>query len=137
MIALRSPISLDEFEVSACDVARAVTLPPDAYTDDEFHRFELAAVWERSWVCVGRVDQLANVGDYFTTTLAPGEPVIVARDDAGINVMSSVCQHRGMCVTAPAKRTRADWMAAPPECSGHTRTFRCPYHWWTYDLSGP
>jgi len=136
MTSPRSPIPLDAFEPSACEVERAVTLPPGAYTDRDFYRFELEAIWSRSWVCVGRVDQIPNVGDYFTTTLAPNEPVIVAREEAGINVMSSVCQHRGMCVTAPAKRTRADWMSPPPECSGHTRTFRCPYHWWTYDLSG-
>ena len=136
MSAPPCPIPLDAFESSACGVERAVTMPPAAYTDEGFYRFEVAAVWERSWVCVGRVDQVADVGDYFTTTLAPGEPVIVTRDEDGVNVMSSVCQHRGMCVTAPAQRTRADWMEVPPECSGHTRTFRCPYHWWTYDLSG-
>ena len=134
---LRSPISLVEFDASATDIDRAVTLPPRAYTDHDFHEFELAAVFDHSWLCVGRVDEIPDEGDYFTTTLHGDEKVIVARDSDGeINVMSSVCQHRGMCLTAPAKRDRADWYEEPGEQWGNTRTFRCPYHWWTYDLDG-
>jgi phenylpropionate dioxygenase-like ring-hydroxylating dioxygenase large terminal subunit len=50
--------------------------------------------------------------------------------------MSSVCQHRGMCITAPEERPRAEWFEPPPETSGNARTFRCPYHWWTYNIDG-
>ena len=134
---LVSPIPLEEFEASATDIDLAVTLPPGAYTRADFHDFELAAVFDRSWLCVGRVDEIPEPGDYFTTTLPGGEKVIVARDKQhNVNVMSSVCQHRGMCVTAPAKRERDSWYAEPGEQRGNVRTFRCPYHWWTYDLDG-
>ena len=132
-----SPVHLSEFEASVTDISRAMTLPPKVYTDQAFYEFEIEAVWDRGWICVGRVDQIPKPGDYFTKTLVGGEPVIVARDNQnGINVISAVCQHRGMCVMAPAKRLRADWFVPPPECSGNTGTFRCPYHWWTYDLRG-
>ena len=136
-LPLVSPIPLEEFEASAAGVDRAVTLPPGAYTRADFHEFELAAVFERSWLCVGRADEVPEPGDYFTSTLPGGERVIVVRDRGGeIKVMSSVCQHRGMCVTAPAKQPRESWLDEPGEQRGSVRTFRCPYHWWTYGLDG-
>ena len=75
---LASPIPLEEFEASATDIDSAVTLPPGAYTRADFHAFEMAAVFDRSWLCVGRIDEIPGPGDYFTTTLPGGEKVIVA-----------------------------------------------------------
>jgi phenylpropionate dioxygenase-like ring-hydroxylating dioxygenase large terminal subunit len=135
--AKRSPISLDVFEPSTVEPADAVGLPPDAYTDPEFFHFEVEATFGHEWMCIGRVDQIPNAGDFFTTTLAGGEQVIVDRTaDGRINVMTTVCQHRGMCITAPAERPKGEWLELPPDVSGNTRTFRCPYHWWIYDLEG-
>src|SRR5438067_667866 len=128
---LSSPIPLDEFDASTGRAVAAIGLPPAAYTDEAFFEFECAAIFEREWHCLGRVEQIADPGDYFTTMLLGREPVIVARNSQGdVNVISSVCQHRGMCVTAPPERHRDEWFASPPEVCGHTRTFRCPYHWW-------
>jgi phenylpropionate dioxygenase-like ring-hydroxylating dioxygenase large terminal subunit len=65
------------------------------------------------------------------------EPLIVVRNTRGeVNVLSAVCRHRGMVITSPANRLQPEWTAPPPETSGHCSTFRCPYHWWTYDLDG-
>ena len=131
------PIPLDEFERSTGDVNEAVGLPPAVYTDPAFFAFERRAVFASEWLCVGRTEQIPEVGDYFTVTLAGTEPVIVVREPGGtVNVMSSVCQHRGMCITAPPERPREDWFAPIPQVSGSARTFRCPYHWWIYDLEG-
>lgn len=133
----KSPIPLNEFESSAVALDQAVTLPPAAYTSAEFYEFEQRAIWDHAWMCVGRTDQIPNPGDYFTTELAGGERVIVDRNaDGEIVVMSEVCQHRGMCITAPEKRDRDDWFAEVPHSEGNTRTFKCPYHWWIYDLNG-
>ncbi len=133
---IKSPIPLELFEPSDQDFATAVTLPPAAYTDPAFHDFEMKAVFESEWVCVGRVDQVPEPGDYFTITVL-NEPLIVTRNTEGeIRVMSSVCQHRGMCVTAPAERPKEEWLELPPETQGNTKRFKCPYHWWVYDLDG-
>jgi phenylpropionate dioxygenase-like ring-hydroxylating dioxygenase large terminal subunit len=134
---MRSPIELSDLEAAARPVEEAVGLPPACYVDPEFHDFEIAAVFETEWLCLGRSSQIPRPGDYFTATLLGHEPVIVARTtDGEINVMSSICQHRAMCITASAEQPKADWFAEPAECSGSTRSFRCPYHWWTYDLDG-
>ena len=134
---LTCPISLAEFAASATHIDKAVTLPPAAYIDTDFYDFERAAGFDRSWLGVGRLDEIPNEGDFFTTTLLGQEKVIVTRGrNKEVHVISAVCQHRGMCVTAPAKRDRRSWYVEPGEQRGNTRTFRCPYHWWTYDLDG-
>ncbi len=137
MAPLHSPVPLADIEPAAKPVDVAVGLPPACYTDDDFFRFEKAAVFDTEWLCVGRSSQIPEPGDYFTATLLGDEPVIVVRNrDGQINVMSSICQHRAMCITAPAERPKEHWFDPPPECRGSTRNFRCPYHWWTYDLDG-
>jgi phenylpropionate dioxygenase-like ring-hydroxylating dioxygenase large terminal subunit len=130
------PIPLDELDASAKEFDEAVVLPAACYTDPAFFEFESEAGFAREWVCLGRTDMVPNIGDYCTTTVL-GEPLIVVRNRDGlVQVLSAVCRHRGMVITAPADRPEAEWTADPPEMKGTCTTFRCPYHWWTYDLDG-
>ena len=51
--------------------------------------------------------------------------------------MSGVCPHRGMCVTADLDGIDDQNMLEPTKLlSGNARYFRCPYHWWVFDLEG-
>ena len=112
---------LEDFERSTAPVDDAQLLPPAIYTSDEFFEFERRAIFDHDWLCVGRADQVAQPGDYFTITLL-GEPLIVVRDKAGdIRVLSAVCRHRGMVIA---------------EGSGHVNSFLCPYHHWVYGTDG-
>jgi phenylpropionate dioxygenase-like ring-hydroxylating dioxygenase large terminal subunit len=121
-MSLRSPLPLDSFDLSIEDPMAARFLPPAAYTSEEFFRFELEAIWEREWICVGRLEEVPNTGDYFTTTIA-NEPLIVSRvSEDEVAVMSAVCRHRGMIV--------ADGKG---NCG---KAFVCPYHHWSYDRAG-
>jgi phenylpropionate dioxygenase-like ring-hydroxylating dioxygenase large terminal subunit len=96
----------------------------------------MEAVFAKEWICLGRTDMVPNAGDYYTATVL-GEPLIVVRNrDEEVKVLSAVCRHRGMVITAPADRPEPEWSADPPETKGNCRNFRCPYHWWTYDLDG-
>ncbi|MGV3456480.1 aromatic ring-hydroxylating oxygenase subunit alpha [Sphingomonas sp.] len=120
MTLLTDPF-FDSLGTSILETVEAETLPPACYTDEEFYRFEKQALFYREWLCVGRVEWLAQPGDYFTTTHA-NEPLVIALDRAGtIQAMSSVCQHRAMLVA---------------EGKGNARGFTCPYHHWSYDLDG-
>lgn len=101
--------------------AREKMLPAGCYTAPEFFAFEQAEVFGRTWICVGRIEQVADAGDCLATEVA-GEPILVVRgEDGTIRALSAVCQHRGEIITCPAK--------------GAT-TLRCPLHFWTYDLEG-
>ncbi len=133
---IESPIPLESLRRSSGTFVDAVGLPPSVYSDADFHAFEMEAVFGSEWLCVGRQEQIPDAGDYLSV-MRVGEPLLVVRTSNGsIHVMSAVCQHRGMCVTANTNRTDDDMLDPPDLESGSTRTFRCPYHFWVYDLEG-
>lgn len=100
---------------------RASAMPPSVYTSEAFLAEELQHIFAQDWFCVGRVDALANAGDYLTCELA-GQPILVIRDrDGKLTALSNVCLHR---------------MSTLLEGQGNTRAIVCPYHAWTYNLDG-
>lgn len=104
--------------------AAAPMLPAECYTSPEFFEFEQKLVFARSWMCVGRVEQIPSVGDYLAPNIA-GEPLLVVRQaDGGIRAMTAVCQHRGQLIAVEAG------------CTGSSRAFRCPLHHWAFALDG-
>lgn len=44
----------------------SVSLPPDAYLSPELNALEVRAIFERSWLCVGREEYAPAPGDYYT-----------------------------------------------------------------------
>lgn len=85
-------------------------------------RLEVERIFHREWLCVGRADDLANAGDYLTTDL-PGLPIVTIRDTAGaLSTFSNICRHRLMRLLE-GRGNRA-------------RAIVCPYHAWSYDLTG-
>ena len=96
-------------------------MPAGFYTSPEFLALELEGLFRKEWVCIGRVEEAAAPGDYWTIDLL-GEPLLVVRaGDGRLRVFSNVCRHRGM----PVANGR-----------GNAQHLRCPYHAWTYDLRG-
>src|SRR5476651_1986437 len=70
-------------------------LPAGCYTEPAFFAFEQAEVFSRSWICVGRVEQVTAPGDVLATEVA-GEPVLITRGENGtVRALSAICQHRG------------------------------------------
>jgi phenylpropionate dioxygenase-like ring-hydroxylating dioxygenase large terminal subunit len=111
----------DGMESSIVDVNAACMLPPACYTDPAFFAFELAAIFSKEWLCVGREAWIRTPGEYFSADQAGERIIIVRRQDGTVAALSAVCQHRAMLVA---------------EGRGKTRTFICPYHHWTYGLDG-
>ena len=104
------------------DLYRARHMPGDVYTSSEVYNLEREQIFMRSWLCVGRVEEIPEPGDYYASRIM-GEPFLVVRgDDGNINAFSNSCRHRGVEV---AKIGR-----------GSVKQFSCPYHAWTYDLRG-
>ena len=98
-------------------------LPGRDYCAPEIYALEQERIFYRSWFCVGREEQLPEVGDFLTADVA-GESILVARagEDA-LRAFYNVCQHRGSRLCE--------------EASGHVgRAFLCPYHAWSYGLDG-
>jgi Rieske 2Fe-2S family protein len=86
------------------------------------YALECKAVFARSWICVGRAEDLAETGGFVTAEIA-GKPILMVRgEDGSIAGFHNVCRHRGACLVQ--------------EPSGTARSFRCNYHGWTYGTDG-
>jgi Rieske 2Fe-2S family protein len=106
-------------------------LPKRMYVDDAFWRIERERVLCRSWFCVGRLDDLGlDRPGRLAVVDVVGESVLVTRDLSGsLHAAYNVCRHRGSQVVP------VDSPADAPACLA-VGALRCPYHSWTYDLSG-
>lgn len=102
--------------------AEAPMLPPECYTSEAFFEFERLQVFPRSWICIGREEEIPQPGDYLTPRIGDEPLLVVRRTDGAIGAMSAVCRHRGQVI------------AVEPGSAG--TGFRCPLHFWRYDLSG-
>jgi phenylpropionate dioxygenase-like ring-hydroxylating dioxygenase large terminal subunit len=112
--------------LAALPLERAETLPPEAYFSPAVYDLEIDNIFRRDWLCVGRVDQMPNPGDYITADIV-GEPVVVTRDEDGsLHALSRVCRHRFMDILDPG--------LCP--ATGNLKRLTCPYHTWTYKLDG-
>ena len=99
----------------------AFQLPGELYCAEDVVTLEKDRIFMKTWLCVGREEQIPASGDYFTGRIVD-EPFVVARDaDGKINAFMNMCLHRGVPVASGC---------------GNKRNFSCPYHAWTYDLQG-
>jgi choline monooxygenase len=103
-------------------LAEASTIPAPWYFDPRISELEQSSVFSGSWQVVGRLDQVRDVGQFFTTELA-GEPLVVVRaEDGFLHTFFNVCRHHAATVVT--------------EPQGLAKQFRCPYHGWTYGIDG-
>jgi hypothetical protein len=58
-----TPIARELLAPSLAPFGRSSTLPAAAYTDEAVLRWEQECFFDRSWVCVGRSDGLAEAGN--------------------------------------------------------------------------
>ena len=106
---------------------------PSSYRDStspEFYDAEREAIFKRTWLNVGRAEQVPRKGTYFTKELdAAGTSVIIVKDGGGeIRAFHNICRHRG---------NKLVWQDYPrEETKGSCRQFTCKYHGWRYDLEG-
>lgn len=97
--------------------------PYQWYVDQEFYEQEKKEVFERCWLPVGRVDQVAKTGQYFSSDILGNPFVVVRGEDNKIYAHHNVCRHKGAAI--------AD------ECGIlSSGCFTCPYHGWQYHLDG-
>lgn len=116
-----SIFSPEYYSATRKPLTQASALPGWCYVSPEWYAREIETLFLRDWLCVGRVEQIPQRGDFFSIEIA-GRPLIVVRDEEQkIRVHSAVCRHRGAVIT---------------QGSGKCRAFVCPYHNWTYSLSG-
>ncbi len=110
---------LERYE--ALEIGEARALPMEMYTSPALFELEMERVFRKEWLCVGRLEQVRERGDYFSVEIL-GEPLVIVRGaDDQVRALSSVCRHRYYSAV---------------EGAGNAKSFRCPYHRWVYGLDG-
>jgi carnitine monooxygenase subunit len=103
------------------DPARSMSLRSESYTDPRWAAVDLKAIFARTWQWICHVEQLGESGSYVAATIAE-MPIAVVRDRSGeLRAFYNVCKHRAHELLSG---------------QGITRNIVCPYHAWTYDLTG-
>jgi phenylpropionate dioxygenase-like ring-hydroxylating dioxygenase large terminal subunit len=106
---------------------------PVSYEDSispEHYEKERDAIFRKTWLNVGRVEQLARVGSYFTRELdaARTSVIVVKAGEGDVRAFHNICRHRG---------NKLVWNDFPQEeTQGFCRQFTCKYHGWRYGLEG-
>jgi len=91
------------------------------YSDPAHLAREQQALFRRHPILMGFASQWPAPGAFSTDDYA-GVPILIARGrDGSLRAFLNVCRHRGAKVA---------------QGCGEARAFSCPYHAWTYDLTG-
>ena len=115
------PSALQQADLNPQSLQQARTLPAYAYADPEFHAFDAAAIFARTWQFIGRADQVKDPGDHLVAEIG-GKPVIAVRSNDGVlRGFFNVCKHRAGPLAVD---------------NGNTRFLQCRYHGWVYTLEG-
>jgi phenylpropionate dioxygenase-like ring-hydroxylating dioxygenase large terminal subunit len=97
-------------------------LPAWAYNHPEMTRLEYERLLKPSWQIVCHVNSIPSPGDFVTLDLGPDTVVAVRNSQGEIQAFHNVCRHRGARILEGAGN-----------CPG---AITCPYHGWSYRLSG-
>jgi len=98
------------------------SLPQALYNDPDIFAFDMEAIFARSWLLVGFEAELPKPGSYLALTIGRW-PIVVVRDRAGaLRAFHNSCRHRGAQICADGR--------------GANVRLVCPYHRWTYELTG-
>ncbi|MGI8533855.1 MAG: aromatic ring-hydroxylating oxygenase subunit alpha [Candidatus Limnocylindrales bacterium] len=122
MAVVRSPVTAAEVAAVRRPVDRASLLPPRVFHDQDVFAFEQESWFARTWLCIGREEDVAATGDYVLATVADESVIVVRSGDGELRAFHNVCRHRGSLIVT--------------EAQGHLVRFQCPYHAWTYELDG-
>ena len=96
----------------------------EPYYSEAHYELEKQRLFRRTWLSIGRVEQVAEPGDYFVFDLAVADTsiLVVRGEDNQIRGFHNMCSHRG---------NKLVW-----EEKGSSMAFPCRLHGWTYLTDG-
>ncbi len=103
------------------DPAKSMSLRSEAYTELPWSQMDQQAIFSRTWQWVCHSEKLVKPGSYVSATVAQMPIAVVRGRDGELRAFYNVCKHRAHELLSG---------------SGTTRAIICPYHAWTYDLTG-
>jgi Rieske 2Fe-2S family protein len=110
-------------------------MPAEAYTSHEVLAWELRHLYAGAWTCLGRVEDLLPSAGRASGEGGATKPVtqravrvgdvaaLLVRDGDDVRMFANTCRHRGHELL-------------PDGGGSDRRSIVCPYHAWSYDLTG-
>ena len=96
-------------------------VPIDRYFSRAWHEREVEKVWRKTWQFACRIEEIPAVGDHVVYDIVHDSLIIVRSAPDEVRAYVNSCLHRGTQL-----RTGA----------GSVKSFRCPFHGWTWNLDG-
>jgi len=113
----------EQFEQVRQNIKYAHTIPPEAYYDPGYHEAEMQQIFGKQWFCVGHTAEIPKRGDTKVVDVG-SQSFILTHDKKGkFNCFYNVCRHRGARLIEDGEVQ-------------NRKRLNCPYHWWSYRLSG-
>jgi Rieske 2Fe-2S family protein len=120
----RAPLPDVGLDAALRPFGESTMLPAEAYTSPEVLAWERRHFFAASWVCLGRNEVVLGAGVTQAATRVGDVAVLLARDPSGaLSAYANTCRHRGHELL-------------PDGGTSAKRAVVCPYHAWSYDLSG-
>jgi glycine betaine catabolism A len=118
-----APLNRAEVDEALRPFGESVMLPRAAYVDPEVFGWEQRFFFDGGWMCVGRSEQLPAPGDQRAEATGEGGVLLVRGEDGELRAFANSCRHRGHELLPCGEGNRHKMII-------------CPYHAWTYKLSG-
>lgn len=90
------------------------------YYDPAHHVREMAAIWRRHWVYVGRGDLIDTPLSYLTDAIGDQRFMVLRNEDGTLAAYLNACRHRGSIILTEGTGTLS------------SKALVCPYHQWCY-----
>lgn len=122
MIPVSKANILTELSVNANHTLKnARSLPPAIYHDEDILDLEIARCFHHDWICIGRLAEMPNPGDYICRDIIDTPVFVIRQRDLTVKAFTNVCLHRSTKLL---------------DGCGHVARISCPYHSWTYETNG-
>jgi Rieske 2Fe-2S family protein len=119
----RAPIDQAGLAQALLPFGQSRMLPPGAYTDPAVFDWEQRCFFGGGWLCVAHSSQVARPGDQRAENIGQGGVLLVRDEDGVLRAFANFCRHRGHELL-------------PCGSTEQRNSIICPYHSWTYSLSG-
>lgn len=106
----------------AAGTGRARGLPGFAYADPEMWAIERQAIFSHGWVGIAYESDVSSPGDVFPVDFAGLRVLLTRGRDGLVRAFWNLCPHRGMPLVEESRTA--------------TPTITCPWHAWSFDLTG-
>ncbi|HEY5025131.1 MAG TPA: aromatic ring-hydroxylating dioxygenase subunit alpha [Acidimicrobiales bacterium] len=118
-----APLAAEDLEAALRPFGESRLLPRSAYVERSVFDWEERHFFRGGWMCVGRSEDVAQVGDQRAEPVGGTGVFLVRAEDRRLRAFANVCRHRGHELL-------------PCGESVHRPIVVCPYHSWSYRLDG-